>query len=296
MDLTFKYGDLKKVILESSNEFKAKLGPNVESDDKKNNGKAYDEAKKRAKDYDGGLSKEIGEDRPKYEKTDDNRTTLDYEIDNVTPEYKNRVKAQVHGYTSELEEKNDIEKTGDFEGNKNIYDGIKKSGQKIHKGRETAREIGLTARECPKETFKHGEMYESKDGFDMRKAIDEFKAKTAMPKSTLDENKNIKTIYFKKTSFLTEGHMISRIPDEFKKEGEQFKMRDRNNNEYIVEWKNNKANIISHINEGQIKQDFKKFKTLCEYTSKDTETTNAYRKNEGDATFTDMLNKVRGMK
>ena len=50
---------LKKLISESSNEFKAKLGPNVESEDKKNNGKAYSDAKKRAKDFDGGLSKEL---------------------------------------------------------------------------------------------------------------------------------------------------------------------------------------------------------------------------------------------
>lgn len=295
MDLTFKYGDLKKIIAESSNEFKAKIGPNVESDDKKNNDKAYKEAKQRAKDYDGGLNKLVGEDRPKYEKVDDNRTTLDYEMDNVTPEYKARVKAQVHGYTSELEEKNDIEKAGDYSDGENIYNGIKKSGQEIHNGRFIAKKSGLTARECPPETFKHGEMYESKDGFDMRKIIDGFKAKTEMPASVLDESKHLKTIYFKKTTFLTEGHMMSRIPDEFKNEGEQFKMKDKTGNEYVIEWKNNKGNVISHLNEGKVKNDFDKIKYLTEYTTKDTKTTQGYRMNEGTA-FKDMLDKVRGLK
>ena len=58
---------LKKLISEGSNEFKAKIGPNVESEDKKNNGKAYRDAKKRAQDFDGGLSKEMGEEIAKYE-------------------------------------------------------------------------------------------------------------------------------------------------------------------------------------------------------------------------------------
>ena len=63
---------LKNLISESSNEFKAKIGPNVESEDKKNNGKAYSDAKKRAKDYDGGLSKQVGEEKAKFEKKDGN--------------------------------------------------------------------------------------------------------------------------------------------------------------------------------------------------------------------------------
>ena len=54
---------IKKLISESSQEFKAKLGPNVESKDKEINDKAYSDAKKRAKDFDGGLDKELGEEK-----------------------------------------------------------------------------------------------------------------------------------------------------------------------------------------------------------------------------------------
>ena len=72
MEQTISVKALKSLISEGSNEFKAKIGPNVESEDKKNNGKAYSDAKKRAKDYDGGLSKEVGEEKAKFEKTDGN--------------------------------------------------------------------------------------------------------------------------------------------------------------------------------------------------------------------------------
>ena len=56
--VSISVGDLKRIIAESSSEFKAKLGPNVEADNKKNNDKSYKDSEKRAKDYDGGLAKE----------------------------------------------------------------------------------------------------------------------------------------------------------------------------------------------------------------------------------------------
>lgn len=269
MEMTYKVGDFKKLIKESSNEFKAVLGPNVESEDKKNNGKAYKEAKKRAQDYDGGLSKEVGEEKNEYIKSDANRTTLDYEPENVTDDYKKRVHAQVKGYSSVAEMENGLEKTGDFSDNENIYKSIKKTGQEIHKNIEDFKKSGLQASQMPEKTFKKGEMYESKEGVDMRNMLNALKSKSYIPKCTLNENKKLKTVFFKKTTFLTEGHMISRIPDEFKNEGEQFKMKDKNGNEYIVEWNNGKANVISHLNKMKIEESFKKFHEISNYSSKD---------------------------
>ena len=49
MEQTISVKALKSLISEGSNEFKAKVGPNVESEDKKNNGKAYSDAKKKSK-------------------------------------------------------------------------------------------------------------------------------------------------------------------------------------------------------------------------------------------------------
>ena len=60
---TYNVGDLRKLVTESS-EFKPKIGDGVESENKKNNGKAYKDAKTRANDYDGGLKAD--EKKPKY--------------------------------------------------------------------------------------------------------------------------------------------------------------------------------------------------------------------------------------
>ena len=246
MEKTFNVGDIKKIISESSNEFKAKLGQSVESEDKKNNGKAYSDAKSRAKNYDGGLADEVGEKKPKYVKNDVNKTTLDYTPENVTDEYKKRVKAQVKGYSSELEMKNGSEKNGEFDDNENFYDGVKKSGEDIQQKEFELKKSGLQARELPDEYFKAQNMYESKEGYNMRQMLNAMKDIEQSNIAPMTEH--VKTIVFKKTQFLTEQHMITKIPDDFKKEFTCFKMKDNAGNVYLVEWRNNKAK--EYINNG----------------------------------------------
>ena len=289
MEMTYTVSDLKKLVTESSNEFKAVLGPGVESENKKNNGKAYDDAQKRAKDYDGGLEKEVGEEKPKYEKLDANKTTLDYNPENASDEYKRRVKAQVKGYTSELEEKNGIEKAGDYSDNENIYNGIKDAGQKIHKAEDDYKFTKVQVRDKNPKPYSEKEMYESKDGFDMRNMIDSFRANVAP--TVIKEH--VKTVYFKKTTFLSEDHMLSRIPDEFKKEGEQFKMKDKTGNTYLMEWKNNKGTIIGHTNKTGMVESLDRMKSIYNYQSEDTNTTKSYRINEGESSLADTLAKMR---
>ena len=298
MEKTFKVGDLKRFIAESSNEFKPVLGVNVEKDNKSINDKAYKDAKQRAKDYDGGLEN-VGGKRVKYEKNDANRTTLDYEPENVSDDYKKRVKAQVEGYTSEHEKSNKIEKSGDFSDNENIYNGIKKSGQELHNGEKDMKKSGLQGREWPEKVFDREEMYESKEGFDMKQMINKMRIlqenSETVNNEPLNEHRNIKTIFFKKTEFLTEGHMLSRIPDEFKTEGEQFKMKDKTGNTYLVEWKNNKGVIISHSNKQGMNESLSRMKDLYSYSSTDTNTTLNSRLNE-DANFNSTLNNARKIK
>lgn len=286
--MTYKVSDLKKLVAESSNEFKAVLGPGVESENKKNNGKAYSDAKKRAKDYDGGLEKEVGEEKPKYEKLDANKTTIDYKIDNASKEYKDRVKAQVKGYTSTQEMNNGIEKAGDYSNNENIYNGIKDSGKKIHDAEREYKFTKVQTREKPRE-YERNEMYESKDGFDMRNMIDVFRSNTTP--TVLKEH--VKTVYFKKTTFLSEDHMRSRIPDEFKKEGEQFKMKDKTGNTYLMEWKNNEGKIIGHSNKTGMVESLDRMKEMYGYNTQDTNTTKSYRINEGESALADTLAKMR---
>lgn len=295
METKLTVKSLKRIISESSNEFKAVMGLNVEKENGSNSDKAYKDAKKRAKDYDGGLNKEVGEEKAKYEKNDFNMTTLDYTPENADSNFKKRVHAQVKGYTSEQEMNNGIEKSGDFSDNEKIYNGIKKSGEEYQKNNKKFKKSGLQAREWPDETFDKNNMYESIDGFNMRKMIDTISSKERNF-SSVNENQNdnnVKTVYFKKTTFLTEEHMLSRIPDEFKKEGERFKMKDKTNNEYLIEWKNNKGRIVEHNNKSGLNESINRMKSLFEYKSSDSKTDRALRENESDTAFNNTLNIAR---
>ena len=267
--MTYKVSDIRSMIQESSNEFKAKLGPGVKSGNETNNGKAYKDAEKRAKDYDGGLADSI--EVAKYDKTkegDDNRTTLDYEVDNVDQKYKDRIAAQAQGYTSVAEKENGIEKQGDYDGNNRIFDAIKDDSKEWKDEREMVKRAGLTARTTPEDTFKHDSLY---------------------------ENKNVKTAYFKKTTFLTEGHMMSRIPDEFKVEENVFKMKDKTGNTYLLEWKDGKAEIIGHSNKQGMNESIERMKALAGYKASDyfKGTSTSSRLAEGNEAFTDTLEKMR---
>lgn len=266
---------IKGLIKESQQEFKAKIGNGVESGNKTNNGKAYSDAKKRAKDFDGGLSDEVGEKKAEYKKEDFNKTLMDYTPDNVTPEYKKRVKKEFVN--------------GDDE-NEKIYKEFKKSGEEQQKNEKELKKSGLQAREWPDEVFDKGNMYESRDGFDMRKMLNSLNEKTT--RKQFNES-HVKTVLFKKTEFLNEAHMISRIPDDFKKNGTSFKMKDKNGSEYLVEWDNNKANIIEHVNKKGMDESISRMKELFDYRSSDTKTNYSDRLNENDDKFQETLNKMR---
>lgn len=368
--------ELRKLVSESSNEFKAVIGKGVEDENKKNSGKACSDANKRAKDYDGGLENEVGYNEIKYEKDDGNYTLLDYNPENASKEWKNRTKANALGYSSEAEMNNGLPKSGNYSGNKKFYDGIKACGKKMHKNVKDFKETGLQASKMPDKTFekeemyeskiiehaglivpyaivkmifdmaesgettlglektpydeifdnmeRHGEidrnmlskdkailsfissayseaskkfgddknLYESKDGVNMRNLINKFNSYSNEENNSLNEE-NLKTIFFKKTAFLTEGHMISRIPDEFKKDGNQFKMKDKTGNEYIVEWKNGKGNIIGHNNKSGLIESIDRMKNLYNYSSSDSKTTLSERMNEGENSFSRTLKAAR---
>lgn len=266
MEVTLKVGDIRALVKESSNEFKAKLGDGVESGNKTNNGKAYKDAKKRAKDYDGGLADEVLEKKPKFEKVDDNKTMLDLNPAGATKEYKDRVKAQVKGYTSVAEMNNGIEKAGDFSDGDNIYNGLKDKHEEDDKNRIDFESSGLQAREWDKKTFERDHMF---------------------------ENNGMKTIRFKKTTFLTEGHMISRIPDEFKSEGSKFIMEDKTGNKYQIEWSDNRANIVGHSNPNGMNESINRMKELMGYKSTNTQTDNATRVNENYDGVKSMIDRMR---
>ena len=265
MKQTISVGDLKKIIVEKKDEFKAVIGDGVESDNKKNNNKSYKDAEKRTG------AKEVAMKHKLPKKEDGNKTTLDYTFD-VDPgnDYKKRVHAQAQGYSSTLEKDNDIEKTGEF--GDDFYKTAKEAQKEMEDNKKALKKSGLQAKELPEKIFDKENMYESK---------------------------SIKTVKFKKTEFLTEEHMISKIPDEMKVDGNVFKMKDRNENTYIVEWKgNNKAMILEHKNDNKVNENIERMKALYgfKYSSKYSKTTGQERINESNEGFTNTLKTIRSIK
>lgn len=263
----YTINDLKKLIKESAKEIKPVIGDGVNSANKKENSDAYKTAKKKIKDFDGG-GDEFKTEKKLNDKVDGNKTTLDYEYDGMVDDnFRNRVKSQAEGYTSTIEKKNKIEKTGDF--GDEIYNQFKKAGKEMMKNKVSAKKAGLTARELPDSAFKKENVYESK---------------------------KITVLNFKNTEFLNESQMISRIPDEYKVDGKKLKIKDSAENEFIVEWKEGEPNILSYENKRKLNESLEKFHKLSEYNSTQQfkKTTNQGRLNESSE-FNKILNKTRAI-
>jgi hypothetical protein len=240
-------------VLKESQEFKARKGKNVESEDKKNNEKAVNDILKQGKKFDGGLSDKKKKENPR-DITDYNKTTLDNDFAyEPSKEYKDRVKAQVHGFPSAENEKNSkIEEENDsldFEGNKDFYKQNAEKRKKVANARQTDKHAGLKSHNLPKETFKDNTLY-------------------------TNESRKMKRLNFSKTVFLNEAEMIKKIPDDMKIDGNKFYMKDAVGNEYLVECVKDKAindiihtKVVDYRNKEKIDETFKRMKELYGYKS-----------------------------
>lgn len=240
-------------VLKESQEFKARKGKNVESEDKKNNEKAVNDILKQGKKFDGGLSDKKKKENPR-DITDYNKTTLDNDFAyEPSKEYKDRVKAQVHGFPSVENEKNSkIEEENDsldFEGNKDFYEQNAEKRKKVADARQTDKHAGLKSHNLPKETFKDNTLY-------------------------TNESRKMKRLNFSKTVFLNETEMMKKIPDDMKIDGNKFYMKDAVGNEYLVECVKDKAindiihtKVVDYRNKEKIDEAFKRMKELYGYKS-----------------------------
>ena len=240
-------------VLKESQEFKARKGKNVESEDKKNNEKAVNDILKQGKKFDGGLSDKKKKENPR-DITDYNKTTLDNDFAyEPSKEYKDRVKAQVHGFPSAENEKNSkIEEENDsldFEGNKDFYKQNAEKRKKVANARQTDKHAGLKSHNLPKETFKDNTLY-------------------------TNESRKMKRLNFSKTVFLNEAEMMKKIPDDMKIDGNKFYMKDAVGNEYLVECVKDKAindiihtKVVDYRNKEKIDETFKRMKELYGYKS-----------------------------
>lgn len=276
MSRSIKVGELRSIIMESSNEYKAVIGKGVETDNKKNNEKSYKESTKKAKDFDGGLKepKKIEVDRS----DDNNRTTLGYTPSSEpSKEYKERVKAQAKGYTSVAAEKRGSkDDDGEYDDDARIYKSIKDNEtKKIEKKAEIAKS-GLVGDK-----------------------LDKGKRNTMFKESTTPKTKRL---IFKKTTFMNESQMLARIPEEYKVDGQKIYMKDKSDNEYIVEFTQSQRTgqldtyVVGFNNDRIICENVNRIHQLFNYD------TNVARGNKsqdlrtsGDKDFNDLLNTARNL-
>lgn len=265
-------GAVQKFIRESATSFNAKVADDVMSTDKKNNEKSYKDAEKAAKDFDGGLKKEP--ERKLYDKPDANKTMLDYNPQNeVSKEYKDRVDAQAKGYTSKMEEENGIEKAAEFDDKGILKKHFTDAADEKNKNKEILAHSGINGQNLPKE--KKNTMYES-----------------AKPVA--------KRLRFKKTRFVNEEQMLSKIPEEYKKDGQKIYMVDAADNEYVVECVKSaksgliETNIIDFDNKTVVNEQLNRINQLFGYENEKpfAQRSNTEKMNE-DKAFKEMLGLAR---
>lgn len=274
----YTFGELNRILMESHNEFNPKIGDKVESEDKKNNEKAVDDIMKQSKEFDGGIT-DKKKNTNKEDIQDFNKTTLDVEFASEPGEaYKERVKAQVHGFPSADNEKNskikEDNKSLDFDGNEKFYDAQKKKSEEISDKEAELKHAGLKARELPKEDFKNDTLFK--------------------------ENKTMKRLHFKNTVFLSEAQMLKKVPEEYRTSDGRFIMKDASGTEYLVECSYNKEfnhgklTVVNKTNKEQINEQLDRMRELFDYNSSSYMggTTSSSRKTEAQG-LSEMINRVK---
>lgn len=276
----YTFSELSQILMESHNEFKPRVGDKVEGENKKNNGKAVDDIMKQSKEFDGGIT-DKKKNTNKEDIVDYNKTTLDMNfVSDPSDDYKERVKAQVHGFPSADNEKNskikEENKSLDFEGNEEFYDDQSKKSKKISDIRTDIKHAGLKAHNLPKENFKNDTLFK--------------------------ENKTMKRLHFKNTVFLSEAQMLKKVPEEFKSADGKFIMKDASGTEYLVECSVNKTfnvpklTVLNRVNKTEINEQLKRMNELSGYNSSSyfNGTTSGSRKTE-NGNLSEMIDRVKNI-
>jgi hypothetical protein len=269
MITTISVGELRRILNEETkNEFKPVQFGNKESAEI--NRKAYSDIKKETEKYDGGLTSKTQKVSGGINATD-NKGMHDLEYDNINKPFKDRVKSQMKGYVSkdaEDKHKNDEFGNADFDKDGKIYDAAKDHAEAVKKGKDAAVEIGLTGRELNKNEVEK-------------------------QRETMGESKKIKMLTFKNTQFLSEGHMMTRIPDEYKTEGNKFIMKDSSDNQYLVEWHKKEPMVTKKVNMTLVNEQKERMKQLWGYKSVEAKTSTASFRIQENNEFSDMVKKAR---
>ncbi len=263
----YTFSELVEIIKESPDRTKPIVGKNVWKDNSQNNVKAVKDIMKQTDEY-NDVKQEKRSTNPENIK-DYNKTTLDVNFSyEPSDEYKKRVKAQVHGFPSvqnekesKIKEEND---SLDFEGNEKFYKNEKDKREEVSDKKTEIKHAGLKSHNLPKDNFKDKNIY-------------------------TNENKKMKRLTYNK-AFLNEEHVIKKVPDDYKTDGNKFIMRDVNGVEYVVECKKDKnidyvyTKVVQVINRNALNEQFKRMKELTAYNSGEYNacSTSESRKREND--------------
>lgn len=245
----FTAGELMSLLEESASDFKPKYGKGVEKE-KGENEKAVKKIMKDVEAYNPkpGNGKKDG-DYDEYH--NGNKTTMEPNF-KIKPDkdYIKRNHALAKGYSSEMEEKNGIEKDPslEYDGNDKIYKEVSASAKERSKLAAKKRHAGLKTH--------------------LEKSEGECEDNTMF-----NESKKMKRLSFKRTIFLSEADMLKHVPEEYKKNGNRFSVKDASGTEYIVECKGDdkfdyvKAEVVSVFNNDAINEELDRMKALFDYKS-----------------------------
>lgn len=253
----YTLSELSSTLAESTkNEFNPKIGPEVKKE-KEYNEKAVSDIMRETSDYNN--VGQVKRTAPPEDTRDMNGKTTDYRfVTEPDDRWKERNKALVHGYASkDNEENSDADKSGaDFEGNKKIYDKFSELSDKREEVRYAQKVAGLKTREEVKQSDEIDDMHKSKTGY------------TKM-------NESMKRLHFKNTKFLSEAHMLKKVPDDYKYDGNRFIMRDAEGTDYLVECSvDDEFNYVSfnvsrQTNKDELNEQLDRMRSLYNYDRSD---------------------------
>ena len=257
---TYSVSEMRRAIKESTDNLKKDYKPVKFNDSNKQiNDKAYKDAYKQVGEFDYNL----GEKTNKITNYPQNYRGMEtLHPQNMSKEMQDRFNAQAEGYVdAEYKKNHKNEPLGNGTYNDgSISKAFAKRSAAEKKNHDKAVEIGLTGSKSGAE----------KDDDNMFK-----------------EGKTYK-LTFKRTAFLTEAQMLSKVPDSLKVEGKKFIMRDKNNTEYLVEW-HEEPKVL---NKTQINEQRNRIKELFNYKSNVVKSSNDSRIAENKS-FDSVLSKAR---
>ena len=260
---SYRFGDLRKILRESASEFKPVFGDDVERTEKAQNQEAYRNMKKEVQEYNKGMKSPSGS----ISNTIDSQVSLgmsDLQYDSDPGEkFKKNAKAGYEGFTSEQDKENHKDESlGNASRNKELADALVKKAKKAKEAKDALSDSG----QITKMPDKH-----------LHQAVVESK-KTSLLK-------------FKHVQFISENHMLSHVPDEYKVDNKRFYMQDCKGNKYLVEW-HEEPNVEKMLNEEKTNSEMSRIKELFAYNGKSTSTNNSIRMNESE-NVGNMIDRVR---